>query len=339
MNIRSLFGILVIFLSACSASGTSGECINKNIIVKKGDTITGIAKRYKCFPNELEALKKQYGNAIQIGQKINIKCQCNKTVLDENLSQLQLTRQDLDSILQDSPSANVNKIKDTMLELPVSYIKVKMNQKVINIPMANASKVLNKLDKGLLQKDYPNNISRILLCDQRGNCIDASFLIEGLRRKQPSVPTKKTNPPVVNYQNKPNTQFKTVNPRKNNAPPSQVQQKIIYSPVRLPAPASYECEPIRGRIINRKGKAIPNAKVTVLVPNVSAYEYRSIRDRGDVLSHVNSDSNGNFVINRNLGKDFKYSILVEQKGYKYEEYIVDQTKTCLTGTINIIIQK
>lgn len=335
MHYKNIITVLALSLSACSANGCP-----KNVLVKAEDNILKIAKQNHCNQVETIQLKKVHGNNIKKGEIIRINCGCNEnyitqqdidTIMKNKPSGIFITRQDIDFMMNRKFS---QKITNYMQNInPHTFVRIMKNKQFfdlhLNQPLDNNSYPLQKRNWipwswGKKSYHYPEAIH---LCNPNGcsqNIFQNIPTTPQTNNRRPQV----TNPPVAQ-----------VNPHqqqnKRNPPIKQSSAIPAIPPKGAGKLESYQCKPIKGRVTDNTGRPVVNAKITVLMPNVAAFEYRSIRDSGDVLFSTRSNAQGNYFINRNLSKDFKYSLLVEEKGHQYKEHIIDQTKNCPTRMINI----
>ena len=78
----------------------------------------------------------------------------------------------------------------------------------------------------------------------------------------------------------------------------------------------------------------------MLLPNISAYEYKSIRDNSYVLASTSSNSEGKYQVKPDFDSGYKYEMLVEAKDYIDNKAIIDQTNQCeAKNDVNVILEK
>ena len=100
------------------------------------------------------------------------------------------------------------------------------------------------------------------------------------------------------------------------------------------------CDIVSGKITSSTGTVVNNAKITVLLPNISAYEYKSIRDNSYVLASTSSNSEGKYQVKPDFDSGYKYEMLVEAKDYIDNKAIIDQTNQCeAKNDVNVILEK
>lgn len=117
---------------------------------------------------------------------------------------------------------------------------------------------------------------------------------------------------------------------------------VVQSPPTPPEfpSCNLDSSDISGSITDSRTKEpIENAQLIVLIPGVSAYEYRSIPDKSDVMFITQSDLKGYYEI-PSLANYFKYILLIDTENYKEKSKEIDLDNNCKQEVlINITLEK